>query len=540
MPDHPIRRSLLAALCRPLAMDGRSVDRARSLVADLVAGRPVDSHRLRLDCDRATGHQGDSPRGTRIVEQLALCGSQGSAAVIRDGEYGPVLYARTGSLAILPIHGPITMGSDPMGWLFGGQSVGEIATAVDAVLDDDEVATVLLDIDCPGGSCSVTTDLGSALGRLKDARRVVAFAHPFACSLAYYAMTFAHEMVADPDGEVGSIGTAILRYDDSERHRKAGTTVHLTTTGTLKAVGMGGSVVPDEQIELDRHQIGQNYDRFAAHISARRGISREQIDALQGAVLTAKDALAANLIDRIASFDELVAELSSTSPHAGSTTPKPASTAPRTTAASNTQRRRTAARSRTAAGRTAMAEHDPATNPPADPPTDPPVDPPVDPPTEKTIEEVQAALDEALAKIAELMTQLEALKETPAETPDEEPAKPEAMAVAFGAKVAKANCYDWMARKLTLAQCRAEHTASLAADNTRLIKERDAANARVAALSSGEQPVSTKATADPETYEGKVNAVQREKKISRAEAVAIVNAEHPRLRREYATGVGAA
>jgi protease-4 len=71
----------------------------------------------------------------------------------------------------------------------------------------------------------------------------------------------------------------------------------------MKAVGMPGTEVTDDQIAYMQDLISKMFDQFVSGVSSGRGISPAAIRAMDAKVYIGADAKRAGLVDTVGSFD---------------------------------------------------------------------------------------------------------------------------------------------------------------------------------------------------------------------------------------------
>lgn len=229
--------------------------------------------------------------------------------------------ARLGRHAPPAIPGATGVGVISIGGVIGPQSqsdyvdttVERIAAEFDAHLQDARVGTILLNIDSPGGLVYGTPELAARIAAGRQQKRVVAYTGGLMASAAYWLGSAAHEIVAAPSAQVGSIGVYTIHADVSRMLENVGVHVTLIKAGANKAEGAPFAPLSATDRANIQARIDDYYEQFVGAVAAHRGTTPARVQAGYGAgsVLNARPALGAGLIDRIATFDELVAGLAS-------------------------------------------------------------------------------------------------------------------------------------------------------------------------------------------------------------------------------------
>ncbi len=87
--------------------------------------------------------------------------------------------------AIIPIHGILTKKPGAFDDILGMTSYEKIREEIEKALMDEEVETILLDIDSPGGEVNGIFDLADFIYSARGKKRIIAIANDDAYSAAY-------------------------------------------------------------------------------------------------------------------------------------------------------------------------------------------------------------------------------------------------------------------------------------------------------------------------------------------------------------------
>lgn len=190
----------------------------------------------------------------------------------------------------------------------GMTSTELISAKLRKAANDSGVGTILLDIDSPGGEVSGTPELAAQIASIE--KPVVAHANSMAASAAYWIASAADELVVTPSGEVGSIGVVMLHEDDSKHMAEEhGVVQTVISAGEFKAELWGP--LSDEAKAALQQRANAIYGDFIAGVAKGRGVSaaavREHFG--KGRIVSAKAALDAGMVDRIATFQDTLDRL---------------------------------------------------------------------------------------------------------------------------------------------------------------------------------------------------------------------------------------
>ena len=213
---------------------------------------------------------------------------------------------RRGSVAVVPVVGPIYRRADMFMELCGGVSTADLAKDITTALDDPMCSAIVLEIDSPGGEAAGIGELADLIADGTNRKPIVAMASHDCASGAYWLASACSEIVAAESATLGSIG-AVMGY--TERAPKTGETRYqwVSTQSPNKR--------PDLSTEAGNAVMQQRVDDlgavFIGTVARNRDTTPEKVvsDFGGGGVLIASKAVAAGMADRIGTLEGLIAEL---------------------------------------------------------------------------------------------------------------------------------------------------------------------------------------------------------------------------------------
>jgi len=216
-----------------------------------------------------------------------------------------------GAIAIIPIYGPTVKREDFWTKYFGGATYEGIAAMVKTAAENPDVGTILLDIDSPGGLAVGCDEVANVIYEARTRKRIIAAANGGMTSAAYYYGSAAHEVVASPDAQVGSIGTMLLHLDFSEAYKMAGIKPTIVTSAARKAEFHEAKPLTEEEHARLQEVVNHYNAMFVKSVARNRGVSEAKVkqDFGEGAVLLAPEAKKAGLIDRIETLNQTIQRL---------------------------------------------------------------------------------------------------------------------------------------------------------------------------------------------------------------------------------------
>ena len=236
--------------------------------------------------------------------------------VLRDTRKQFAASSAGAGIAVLPLYGVITQRGNMVDDISGpgSTSTQKFTSALRQVLADDTVAQILIDIDSPGGSVYGVSELAAEIMKARTQKPVVAVANSLAASAAYWIGCAAGEFYVTPGGEVGSIGVWQAHFDYSKALEDEGVKPTLISAGKFKVEGNPYVPLDLEALSFMQSRVDDYYNAFAKAVAKGRGLTvndvREGMG--EGRVLGADAALAAKMVDGVATFDEVLAKMQKT------------------------------------------------------------------------------------------------------------------------------------------------------------------------------------------------------------------------------------
>jgi signal peptide peptidase SppA len=219
--------------------------------------------------------------------------------------------SKRGAVAVIPIRGVIAHRMGGMDETSGGTSTERIGAMLRAIAADESIGTIVYDIDSPGGTAPGVQELAAQMFALRGQKKQIALVNSLAASAGYWLASQADEIVSIPSGMAGSIGVFSVHEDLSQLLEKEGVKVTLISAGKHKVAGNPFEPLSDDEKAVIQARVDEAYGQFVKDVARGRGVSVSDVRTGygEGRVLTAKDAKAAGLIDRIATMDETIARL---------------------------------------------------------------------------------------------------------------------------------------------------------------------------------------------------------------------------------------
>lgn len=212
------------------------------------------------------------------------------------------------NVAVIPVSGPLYPRSRET-WAGTVPGMDALRSRLKSAAANPEIGSILLMIDSPGGTVAGTPETAAAVRAAAAIKPVVALADSLAASAAYWIGVGATEFVASPSAEVGSIGAVYAHQSYARMMERMGIETTVITSSPYKAEMSPFAPLSEEAKANMQASVDRTGAEFIAWVAAARNVSEKKVAESfgQGRLVDAQQALAAGMIDRIATLDEVIA-----------------------------------------------------------------------------------------------------------------------------------------------------------------------------------------------------------------------------------------
>lgn len=207
-----------------------------------------------------------------------------------------------GSVAVIPVRGPLFRHANMLTRVSGATSYAEVAQDLRAALENPDVRSIVLNIDSPGGSANGVAELASHIYDARGDKEVVAYVGGLGASAAYWLASAASRIVANKTAMLGSVGVVVgVRKGDGNTDEIVSSQSPYKRVDTSTAEGRARvQAMVDNLAAL-----------FIADVAQHRGVSEEHVSEKfgKGDLLLGGAALEAGMVDELGTFEGLVAAL---------------------------------------------------------------------------------------------------------------------------------------------------------------------------------------------------------------------------------------
>jgi signal peptide peptidase SppA len=179
-------------------------------------------------------------------------------------------------------------------YFFGACSTPELLSAIADYKEDDNVKTICLLIDSPGGEVSGVPDVYDAV--LNCGKPTYTMIGNQCCSAAYWIASATDKIIAKRGSCVGSIGVYVAWDNVSELYAKNGIKTEFFASGELKGTGVPTIETTDVQRAFVQAHVIARFNQFKADILRKREVG---LESMNGGFWIAAEALKRGLIDLI-------------------------------------------------------------------------------------------------------------------------------------------------------------------------------------------------------------------------------------------------
>ncbi|GFR11904.1 capsid protein [Trichonephila clavata] len=208
-------------------------------------------------------------------------------------------------IKVIPIHGILTKKSEAFDDVLGMTSYEKIREEIEEALINEEVETIILDIDSPGGEVNGLFDLSDFIYEARTKKRIVAIANDDAYSAAYAIASSAEKVLVTRTSGVGSIGVIASHVDQSGFDEKQGVKYTTVFAGKRKNDLNPHEPITSESLESLQEEVGRLYEMFVQLIARNRNVSTERIKSTEAGLYFGEKAIEIGLADGITIFSEL-------------------------------------------------------------------------------------------------------------------------------------------------------------------------------------------------------------------------------------------
>ena len=207
-------------------------------------------------------------------------------------------------VAVLYLEGEIVDGWGVLTNIGGDRFAAELRQ----LQKDDEVKTVVLRVNSPGGSAYASEVIQREIINLKAKKPVIVSMGNYAASGGYWVSTYGDHIFAEPNTLTGSIGVFGLFVDAQKLFNDTfGITFDSAKTGAFADFETISRPKTPQELAMAQSRVDDIYQKFLTKVSTSREIPIDTLQTIaQGRVWTGSDALPLKLVDEMGGLEDAI------------------------------------------------------------------------------------------------------------------------------------------------------------------------------------------------------------------------------------------
>jgi protease-4 len=293
-----------------------------SVATDISASRKISVDSLNAIAENLGARTAELAKQTKLIDKIGYMdefesGIKKALKIKNNEEYNKVeildyvkatalnnlLNDATDKVAIIYAQGEITGGEGDV------NVIGEIAVreAFKAAIEDENVKSIVLRVDSPGGSALTSELIWREIELAKKKKPVVVSMGNYAASGGYYISCNASRIFAEPSTLTGSIGVFGVLPNFSKVSNNLGIHTEQVNTHSNAAGYSLFTPLKDNTRAVIQQGVEHVYNTFVNRVAKGRNMTPAAVDSIaQGRVWTGADAIKVGLVDEIGGLDKAI------------------------------------------------------------------------------------------------------------------------------------------------------------------------------------------------------------------------------------------
>lgn len=224
----------------------------------------------------------------------------------------PAPYVVQDGVAILSVDGVMAKKMNLFSQISGGFSTALGIRDLRLAEADPSVHSIIQVYDTPGGTVDGTQAFANVISQVGQVKPIICLADGWMASAGVWAGTAAAQVyIADTTTQVGSIGVVAQHVDLSARDAQSGIKRTEVFAGKYKRITSDTGPLTTEGLKSMQDQVDYTYGLFVNAVAKQRGVSVDKVlsDMADGRMFIGEQAIAAGLVDGVATLDELIVKL---------------------------------------------------------------------------------------------------------------------------------------------------------------------------------------------------------------------------------------
>jgi signal peptide peptidase SppA len=200
--------------------------------------------------------------------------------------------------------------------IFGlGGGLEQFRADLSAAMADDNIGSIILDVDSPGGTVDMVPETAAAIAAARgNGKPILAISNTMAASAGYWLASQADELSVTPSGQVGSIGVFTIHEDLSRMAESMGVKTTVISAGRFKTEGNAFEPLSKAAQHAMQTNVNDLYAMFVDQVAAGRNVPAQAVRAGygEGRMVLAERAQMLGMVDHVETLDEMIARLGGT------------------------------------------------------------------------------------------------------------------------------------------------------------------------------------------------------------------------------------
>lgn len=234
-----------------------------------------------------------SPEPAMVIRRYDdLCAAYGYGPSVREKPF-----AFRDGVAFIAVHGTL-INRYSYGWSFlTGYTY--IRAQMNAALDDDDVTTIVFDVNSYGGEAAGCFELADEIREARSRKSLLAVVDSNCCSAAYAIASACTKVIVTPSGQAGSIGVVAMHMSMEKALDQMGLEMTIISSFEHKADGNPYKKLPDNVRADLAAAVEKRANEFVSLVAKNRNLSEDLVRGTESRTFRADEALERKLIDAV-------------------------------------------------------------------------------------------------------------------------------------------------------------------------------------------------------------------------------------------------
>lgn len=209
-----------------------------------------------------------------------------------------------GNVGIIPLTGPLFRYANLFTAISGATSMERFAADFGALLEDERVDHIVIDVNSPGGSVDGTAELAALVASAQ--KPVTAYISHLGASAALWVASAADQVFAAPTALVGSVGVVMNARRVKDRAGVESMEIVSSQTPKKRMDPFADGVEGEKARKEIQERVDVMASVFISAVAGYRDMDPDAVAATEGAVFVGEQAQEAGFVDGIGTMEGLI------------------------------------------------------------------------------------------------------------------------------------------------------------------------------------------------------------------------------------------